>query len=235
MQLFCFTFAGGTAAFFNQLESACASQIEFVKLEYPGHGVRHKENLCDTFQELSYDLYAQIREKYSEGEYALMGYSMGSIAALEALRYIIRMQELPDPKHIFLAAHPPKTMDELKEHGAEELDDYIKKRTVSFGGVPERLLNNNSFWRMYLPLYKADYLMIDRYDFEQLDFTSDIPATVFYSEADTPGAEMEQWKRYFTGSCELVEYTGGHFFINEHYEEAAALIKERLGCVAGDL
>lgn len=229
MQLFCFTFAGGTAAFFNQLEETCVSQIEFVKLEYPGHGSRHKEKLCDTFQELSVDLYRQIKETYSGGEYALMGYSMGSIAALETLRYLMSLEELPHPRHVFLAAHEPKVVVELDKYGSEELDEYVKNRTTLFGGVPERLLDNKSFWRMYLPLYKADYLMISRYNFENLMFASNISATVFYSEQDTPKAEMEQWRKYFTGNIELVEYTGTHFFINEHYREMATLIKERLG------
>lgn len=229
MQLFCFTFAGGTAAFFDQLEEASVSQIEFVKLEYPGHGVRYKEKFCDTFQELSKDLYEQMRAKYSGGEYALIGYSMGSIAALETLRYLMGIGGLPVPKHFFLAAHKPKAMVNLDEATPETIDEYVKNRTIRFGGVPERLRNNNSFWRIYLPLYKADYLMIGRYDFEKMDFTTDIPATVFYSETDTPRSEMEQWKKYFTGSCEFVEYTGTHFFINEYYREMAVLIKERLG------
>lgn len=50
MQLLCFTFAGGTAEFFNQLEDICTGKIDFVKLEYPGHGSRRKEKLCDTFR-----------------------------------------------------------------------------------------------------------------------------------------------------------------------------------------
>ena len=32
MQLFCFTYAGGTAAFFNQLEAACANMVNNVFL-----------------------------------------------------------------------------------------------------------------------------------------------------------------------------------------------------------
>lgn len=229
MQLFCFTFAGGTAAFFNQLEAACASQIELIKLEYPGHGVRHKEKLCDTFQELSQDLYAQIQGKYSGGEYALMGYSMGSIAAFEILMHIISMKEMPSPKHIFLAAHEPNVMVDLERYSSEELDEYVKRKTILFGAVPDQLINNRSFWRMYLPLYKADYLMISRYDFQNLDFTTYVPVTIFYSETDTPRTEMEQWKKYFIGNSEFVEYTGTHFFIHEYYKEMAVLIKEKLG------
>ena len=229
MQLFCFTFAGGTAAFYNQLEAACTGQIDFVKLEYPGHGLRHREKLCDTFQELSADLYGQLKENYCGGDYALMGYSMGSIAVLETLQYLMRKEELLCPRHVFLAAHEPRTMVDLDKYSSDELDEYVKGRTILFGGVPEQLINNKSFWRMYLPLYKADYLMIGRYDFENLVYTTDIPATVFYSEQDTPRAEMELWKKYFTGSCEFIEYTGTHFFIDEHCREMADLIMERLG------
>lgn len=229
MQLFCFTFAGGTAAFYNQLEEACAGRIDFVKLEYPGHGLRHREKLCDTFQELSVDLYEQLKENYSGGDYALMGYSMGSIAVLETLRYLMGKGELSCPRYVFLAAHEPRTVVDLDKYSSEELDDYVKSRTFLFGGVPEKLVNNRSFWRMYLPLYKADYLMISRYDFDKLVYTTDIPAVVFYSEQDTPRTEIELWKKYFIRSCEFVEYTGTHFFINEHYKEMAALIRERLG------
>lgn len=229
MQLYCFTFAGGTAAFFNQLEETCAGRIDFVKLEYPGHGSRHREKLCDTFQELAVDLYGQLKESFSGGDYALMGYSMGSIAVLETLRYLMGQEELPYPRRVFIAAHEPRTMVGLDKYNTEDLDEFVKSRTILFGGVPRQLVNNRSFWRMYLPLYKADYLMIGRYDFEHLVYTTDIPAVVFYSEQDTPRAQMEPWKRYFTGDCEFVEYTGSHFFINEHYREMAAVIMERLG------
>lgn len=229
MQLFCFTFAGGTAAFFDRPEEALAPQIEVVKLEYPGHGTRRRVKPLDTFQELSADLYGQILEEYSGGEYALFGYSMGCVAALEVLRRLIEKGELPAPKYIFLASHQPRLVVDLRDCSSENIDDAVKARTVRFGGVPEQLKDSEVFWRTYLPLFKADYLMICRYDFEKLRFTSDIPALLLYSPEDIPKVEMEQWKRYFTGDCELVEYSGGHFFINEHCEEMAALIKERLG------
>lgn len=229
MQLFCFTVAGGNASFFDPLEEACAARIEFVKLEYPGHGFRRKEKLCDTFQELSIDLYGQIKEHYSGGEYAVLGYSMGSIAVLETLRVLTERNELPYPCHVFLAAHEPKKIVDLEKCNQAELDEYVKNRTILFGGLPEQLVGNKLFWRVYLPLYKADYFMISRYNFDQAAYISDIPATVFYSEEDTPRAEMEHWKRYFVGCCEFVEYTGSHFFINEHCKEMAILIKERLG------
>ena len=47
-QLFCFTYAGGTSSFFDELGKEL-SGIEVVKLDYAGHGERHKENFYENF------------------------------------------------------------------------------------------------------------------------------------------------------------------------------------------
>lgn len=228
MQLFCFTFAGGTAAFFDALEEQCRGRVSFVKLEYPGHGTRRKEPLCTSFEQVVVDFYAALKEKHSGGGYALLGYSMGSITLLEMLRTILAKNELPLPRAVFLAAHIPAVEIHLEQCAEEEVDDYVKRRTAAFGGVPEKLLNNRSFWRIYLPLYKADYRMISRYDFTALQFSTEVPAVIFYSESDTPRTQMEEWKKYFTGECEFIEYTGSHFFINGHHAEMAQVILKKL-------
>ena len=49
MRLFCFTFAGGSKSFFDQLEGWIDASIELVKLEYAGHGTRHRERLQGFF------------------------------------------------------------------------------------------------------------------------------------------------------------------------------------------
>ena len=227
MQLFCFTFAGGTAAFFDDLARRCAGHLTIVPLDYPGHGTRRKEPLCATFQQVAADFARIIKERYDGGGYALLGYSMGSITLLEVLRTIAVRQELPLPRAVFLAAHAPAVEVALKHCPPEKLDDYVRQRILAFGSIPETLADNRSFWRMYLPLYRADYRMLSRYDFRTVRFSTDVPAVVFYSETDTPRARMEAWKNYFTGPCEFVEYTGPHFFIRAHCGEMAQIILQR--------
>lgn len=229
MRLFCFTFAGGTASFFDQLDSYIPPEMKLVKLEYPGHGKRRKEPLCQGFSELVGDLYETIREyNADEMPYALLGYSMGTIATVEILSKILKEGEFGPPVHVFLAAHEPHTKSELEDFCSSELDDLVKERTIRFGGIPEKLIHNNSFWRVYLPVYRADYGMIGRYDFNRLDMKFDIPATVFYSEADTPWVEIEKWKKIFTGECKFIRYEGNHFFIKEHTREMAETILKSL-------
>lgn len=226
-QLFCFTYAGGTAAFFDVIENDLCG-VDVVKLEYAGHGVRHKEPFYQDFDELSEDIYRLLISLYHGGEYALFGYSMGTITLVEVLKRIMADKDMRLPEKIFLAAHEPHTKSELLGFAADELDEWVKNRTIKFGSVPKKLQNNKPFWRTYLPLYRADYTIIGKYEFEKLNLKSEISTTVFYSEKDTPLEEMKLWERYFTGTCEFYQFSGTHFFIQEHHKEIADIILDKL-------
>lgn len=229
MILFCFTYAGGTATFYNQVEKKLSDKIDVVKLEYPGHGSRRSEKFCESFVALAADAVDTIMKRLScEEEFALFGYSMGSIVAAIALRQMID-RKLTLPKRVFLAAHEPKTKNELAGFSEQEADEWIKKRVLSFNDVPKQLENNPVFWRMYFPMYKADFGLIGTFDFNTLRFTTKIPATVFYSESDTPLTDMVKWRSYFVGECDFREYFGNHFFIREHLEEMMAVVTQELG------
>lgn len=229
MQLFCFPYAGGTADFFNQLKPWFPPSIELVKLEYAGHGARRREPAYADFSQLADDLYAAVKRMYRPGEdYALFGYSMGSVAAAEVLSRILRKKELPPPMWMFLAAHGPSVKGELRNFRGDEADEWVKRRTIVLGGVPEKLLENRTFWRVYLPLYRADYTLITNYDFRRLTLACEIPLTGLYGSQDILSEEMGAWKRYFQGECEFVEFEGSHFFITEHQKEVVELIVKQL-------
>ena len=226
-QIFCFTYAGGTAAFFDLIEKDL-QKFELVKIEYAGHGTRYKESFYQNFKELAEDMFCQFKERYLGGNYALFGYSMGTITVIELLKRILDDHEMTKPLHVFLAAHEPHTKTELIGFRDKESDEWVKERTIKFGGVPEKLINNKSFWRMYLPLYRADYTLIGKYRFEDLDLRTAIPATIFYSESDTPRKEMNLWRKHFIGDCEYHAFQGNHFFIWEDHQEMARIIDLRM-------
>ena len=201
-QLFCFTYAGGNASFFDVIEKDLPG-IDLIKLEYAGHGNRHREPFYESFDELADDMFAQFCDRRNEADYALFGYSMGTISLSEILKRILADKSMIAPSHVFLAAHEPHSKAELAGFTPEELDEWVKARTIRFGGVPEKLKDNKSFWRMYTPLFRADYSIIGKYKFENLELRTDIPTTVFYSEEDTPFVEMKQWENYFVGDCDF--------------------------------
>ena len=225
-QLFCFTYAGGSASFFDTIETDldCA---ELVKFEYAGHGTRYREPLYSDFDELADDLFNRFKTSYKGADYSLFGYSMGTISLVEVLKRIIASGSNL-PKQVFLAAHEPHTKSELLGFSEEELDEWVIDRTIRFGAIPERLVKNKAFWRMYLPIYRSDYSIIGKYDFENLDLKTVVPVMVFYSETDTPKREISLWKNYFIGECEFHAFSGNHFFIFEHHVEMAAQMKTKL-------
>lgn len=229
MQLFCFPFAGGNASFYNNLSECLEPDIKVTALEYAGHGNRHQELFCRNLEELKEDLCNQICREYIAGEdISLMGYSMGAISIMILYNQLLEIKEIPKPKHIFLAAHEPFTRKEFLDFIKPEAEDLVKKRVAEFGGVPDRLLSKDVFWRTYLPIYKSDFYLIGLFDFEKENPRIDVPATLFFSESDTPRAQMEKWGQYLIAGYELIEYDGNHFFINEHYTKMAKIIKQRL-------
>lgn len=225
-QLFCFPYAGGNAEFFSVIGQDLPD-VQLVAAEYAGHGSRRKEALMDDFGVLADDVFRTVQQTYSGGTYGLFGYSMGTITLVEVLVRILQSGMTP-PACVFLAAHEPQTCTLHLENGRRPFDEIVKERMIAYGGIPAQLLNNKSFWRMYMPLYRADYTMITNYRFEELRLCCRIPAAVFYSETDTPFPAVAQWKNYFTGPCDFFAYTGTHFFIQEHHEQMAKIIRRML-------
>ena len=73
-QIFCFTHAGGSASFFDKIESDLP-EIEFVKIEYSGHGSRRKEPLYTDFTNLTDDVFQALKKEYKGEEYAPVSYT----------------------------------------------------------------------------------------------------------------------------------------------------------------
>ena len=160
--------------------------------------------------------------------YALMGYSMGSIVVYEVLRRLTAEQKRL-PEHVFLAAHEPLLRPEFAALAKEERTERIRRAVSMFGGVPDKLMNNDTFWRIYMPVYEADFGMIWSYDFAQMQYTASVPATFFYASQDIADESMRLWDRFFTGTNSYHSFSGNHFFLREHEEQIAALIAEQLG------
>ena len=95
IKMFCFTYAGGAASFYNEIEQSLKDNIELVKLDYAGHGKRYREDLYSDFKELAEDMYNQVKMQCDENTpYVFMGYSMGSIVVFELLRMIACRKEI---------------------------------------------------------------------------------------------------------------------------------------------
>ena len=226
MVLFFFPHAGGSAKSYSSFKRFLPKELTVVPMELSGRFTRSSEPLLDTVPDCVSDLIEKHSE-YITGEYALFGYSMGCITLVEVLKRLADLKGYPLPCHVFIAAHEPLSRTEYPDN-AELTDSWVRERTIQFGTVPDKVLNNKSFWRMYLPLYRADYSMIGRYRFEEFNKNFHIPATIFYSETDTPKEGMYLWKDIFVADCDFKQFEGAHFFIRQHHEQMAETIRSAM-------
>lgn len=226
MYLFCFPYAGGTAAYFDQLKEALKEECNLIAIEYAGHGKRFREPFCDTWDELIKDVCQQVKTHMLPGEkYAFLGYSMGSLVAYELLRRGL----VENPEHFFFFAHNAPHGTDVSDIWQEGSDWEIVERMKMLGGferVNEKMVASNYFKTMCLNPLKADYYLLQCYETEIKQFLK-IHATGFYSPLDQTMNNVIAWNQYFS-DVQLYEMGRSHFFLNENLEEIKQIIKDRI-------
>lgn len=223
-QLFCITYAGGTADFFSKIRDILAEDIEVYALEYAGHGTRKREAFYENFDAMAEDMAAIIRaQRNKEVPYMLFGYSMGTLVAFEVVKRYME-DDLPD--HFFLAAHEPPHLSAARKKISALSDEEFVEEIAKFGGIDERMRKNKRFLQIFLPPMKNDYRYLEEYkwDYNYEKMMCDL--TCFYSAEDTNIENIRQWE-YYTNACvDFVEFMGNHFFLKGNETEISNRIKQ---------
>jgi surfactin synthase thioesterase subunit len=228
VQLFCIPYAGGMAEAFRQLGACLEDEVQVIALEYAGHGTRRKEPFYPSFEELQEDVIRQIREQREEGiAYALLGYSMGSVAAYGAAA---AFDGDPYLCHVFLAAHEAPDI-EWRGTAYAAMDDHsFMEMLIELGGfekVDEKLLQNRFFRQLYFQPIREDYRLLAGYQLKEKQILHH-PVTIFYAPQDLESRQIRTWDGFAAEPIEYIELGESHFFIRQHAKEMAEMIRERI-------
>ena len=101
-------------------------------------------------------------------------------------------------------------------------------KIVEFGGVDERILNNDRFCDIYIRPVYADYKLLHDYRYKPEYGKVDSDITVFYCEKDTPLVSVSGWEEHTAGQAMFYEMGDNHFFIRQYAKEIAEIITEKL-------
>jgi surfactin synthase thioesterase subunit len=227
-RLFCFPFAGGSAAVFAGWGEKLKPGIEVWAAQPRGRGMRFSEPPHRSVAEMVQD-YMQALRGHLDLPFAFYGHSLGGLLALE-LAQQLWAEGLPLPGHLFVGASAPPVVGLLHPRIAHLSDEYfVAALQERYSGIPESVLKEPELMEIFLPAIKADFSA-----YETLDRTCvtqvRCPITALAGRDDAVIAPdvMQEWRRHTEVSFDLRIVPGNHFFVSSSGELVLSTIREKM-------
>ena len=214
LRLFCFPYAGGSASIYRGWEKYVPPGVELYAVQPPGRDSRFREPALDRMESLVAAV-ANAIEPFLDVPIALFGHSVGGYTSFE-MTHRLRMQFGVDVEHLFVSGargpHLPRNRHNI--HDLPEDEFFTELKTLN--GTPAEVLENAELMRMFSTTLRADFAIAETYKASLQRPPLTCPMSVFGGLDDTLAAreDLEAWKIHTTGSFDLWQLPGGHFFIH---------------------
>lgn len=229
IRLFCFPYAGGSAVVYGKWKMYLDGAIELVPIEYAGRGKRIKEDFYSDMAEAIDDICHEVSGLLQELPFAVFGHSMGSILGYEICNKI-RESCGKEPAHIFVSGRYPPHIH--KTPGMLHLlsDQLFAYEMIKIGGTSKEIFDSKELREIFIPILKADYRLIELYDYVEKNAQFQCGITAFGGRTDplVTSAELLEWQKHSRTGAKIYQFDGNHFFIHDHVKEITAIINNTL-------
>ncbi len=229
LNILCFVFAGGSPSFFSPWRQLCPDSVNLLPVLYPARESRGKEIMPDTLEELL-EQFKKENPTVFEKPYVIWGHCSGSLIGLE-LAFEQSQAGNPPKAFIVTGSESPeyalRLIPDIRESFDEVSDDDILLSLKSYHLMPPDMLENPDFRKYFLPIYRADLNMFSKYHYNA-DKKLDCPALVMNGDADKllMPEHVEKWQDCFSQKVKFMEFSGEHYFVNDHKEEVFQQIEK---------
>lgn len=227
MRLFCFPYAGGSAASFFSWQAALDPDIEVCALQLPGRGARLGEPPERCIDALVAPL-ARVIAMDDRLPFAFFGHSLGGLIAFELARYCQRHgMVMPQRLIVSGSVAPRRRMLSRRLH---ELDDAALIAALrEFNGVPAAVLDEPELMELMLPTVRADFALAANYQYRSGHRLA-LPLSVYggFHDPHVRVDELACWQDEATEPIALHHFAGDHFFIQGARERVLAQLKADL-------
>ncbi|HEY2576038.1 MAG TPA: alpha/beta fold hydrolase [Streptosporangiaceae bacterium] len=221
-RLFCFPYAGGSAAVYRGWQEQFPDRIEVCAVEPPGRRHRTPEEPLRRLPDLAAAVVAGLAAE-ADLPFAFFGHSLGALVAFDVAQRLSGGGH-PGPRVLFLsgaaAPHLPRRRRTLWNLPPAELISEVR----AYGGTPPDVLDDPAFLEIFLPVIRADFEMFETYTFEA-DTRLDSPVYLYGGEDDERVSAARLWAWRDVADVVAVEmFSGGHFYLREQYRPLTASI-----------
>lgn len=227
LRLFCFSYAGGSAASFMPWQEALGPDIEVCAVQLPGRGARFSEAPYTSMPDLV-NAIAAVLKAHNTLPFAFFGHSLGALIAFELARHCQRQTQAMPEQLIVSGCNAPQMRNKTRDLHAMH-DAALIKELQRYNGTPPELLQNRDLMELVLPTIRADFALAEKYHYSP-SAPLNIPLTVLAGRDDehTSSAQVEAWQREVTTKCHVDWFEGDHFFLQPKLHEVLDRIKSVL-------
>ncbi|WP_163834417.1 thioesterase II family protein [Spartinivicinus ruber] len=129
LRLFCFPYAGGSAAIYRSWPAWLDSSISLCPVLLPGRGTRLNESPIDQIDCLINALFAVLADNIDK-PYAFFGHSMGGLVAFELAKKL-HQAGLRQPEHLFVSGRQAPHLSRKKRNIHDLPDNELKQAKAS--------------------------------------------------------------------------------------------------------
>ncbi len=227
LRLFCFPYAGASAAIYRTWHQKLPPTVEVRAVELPGRGTRLREKPFLGLLPLVEHL-GEALEPYLDRPFAFFGHSMGALIAFELAR-LLRREGRTLPLHLFVSGHraPHLPSKHRPIHSLPEPEFLQELKNLE--GTPEAVLENSELMELLSPVLRADFSVCETYYYHTEEPLS-CPITAFggTDDRDVDRSMLEPWREHTTGEFRLHMLPGNHFFLQTSEEQLLRLVGEVL-------
>lgn len=228
MRLFCFPYAGGSAAVFRGWSTHLPHEIEACPIELPGRGARFGEPLELDWKPLVAELVNHLGPLLDK-PFALYGNSVGANLSYEFARAVSKERGLEPVMLVVSGCGAPHWADGFPPmHTLPDAEFTAKLRELN--GTPAEVLDCPELWELMLPIVRADYTVDETYAYQAGEpLTSPLIACCGHEDPLVSRERLEAWRQHTSGEFRAQWFEGDHFFVHNNEAEFVRFVAETCG------
>ena len=229
LRLFCFPYAGGGASIYQTWTKNLASNIQVCPVQLPGREGRLDELAYTRLEDLLTAL-APVLHPYLDEPFAFFGHSMGALIAF-ALSCYLREHYHREPIHLFASGRHGPQVQLTDPPPIHNLPDhrFLDVLCYRYGGIPQQLLKDPELMKIFLPLLRADFTLLETYTYSPVAPLG-CPITALGGLQDTivRQPDLARWQELTVGRFTQHLFQGNHFFLNSSRTALLKVVQQAL-------